>query len=163
MDWYYPVLGGAISGSDALAHLDARWDEFVITNPADGAIDGVADGGSLGVRCVSDKHWATAAETSECAMAYLLAGDRATATDLFRATLPMRQADGRYLTGIVYPDLVTFPTEECSTYTSAAVVLAADALGGCSPASGVFVDHRSLPDLIAVDGLPLRTPVTEND
>ena len=163
MDWYYPVLGGAISGSDALAHLDARWDEFVIMNPADGAIDGVADGGSLGVRCVSDKHWATAAETSECAMAYLLAGDRATATDLFRATLPMRQADGRYLTGIVYPDLVTFPTEECSTYTSAAVVLAADALGGCSPASGVFVDHRSLPDLIAVDGLPLRTPVTEND
>ncbi len=163
MDWYYPVLGGAISGSDALAHLDARWDEFVIMNPADGAIDGVADGGSLGVRCVSDKHWATAAETSECAMAYLLAGDRATATDLFRATLPMRQPDGRYLTGIVYPDLVTFPTEECSTYTSAAVVLAADALGGCSPASGVFVDHRSLPDLIAVDGLPLRTPVTEND
>ena len=163
MDWYYPVLGGAISGSDALAHLDARWDEFVIMNPADGAIDGVADGGSLGVRCVSDKHWATAAETSECAMAYLLAGDRATATDLFRATLPMRQADGRYLTGIVYPDLVTFPTEECSTYTSAAVVLAADALGGCSPASGIFVDHRALPDLIAVDGLPLRTPVTEND
>ena len=163
MDWYYPVLGGAISGSDALAHLDARWDEFVIMNPADGAIDGVADGGSLGVRCVSDKHWATAAETSECAMAYLLAGDRATATDLFRATLPMRQPDGRYLTGIVYPDLVTFPTEECSTYTSAAVVLAADALGGCSPASGIFVDHRALPDLIAVDGLPLRTPVTEND
>jgi len=163
MDWYYPVLSGAISGDDALTHLDARRDEFVIANPANGAVNSVAGGGSLGVRCVSDKHWATAAETSECAMAYLLAGDRATATDLFRATLPMRQADGRYLTGIVYPDLVTFPTEECSTYTSAAVVLAADALGGCSPASGVFVDHRALPDVIAVDELPLRTRVTEND
>ena len=163
MDWYYPVLSGAISGDDALVHLDARRDEFVIANPANGAVNSVAGGGSLGVRCVSDKHWATAAETSECAMAYLLAGDRATATDLFRATLPMRQADGRYLTGIVYPDLVTFPTEECSTYTSAAVVLAADALGGCSPASGVFVDHRALPDVIAVDELPLRTRGTEND
>lgn len=162
MDWYYPVLGGAISGDDALAHLDARRAEFVITGDAAGG------GGSLGVRCVSDKHWATAAETSECAMAYLLAGDRATATDLFRATLPMRQADGRYLTGIVYPDLVTFPTDECSTYTSAAVVLAADALGGCSPASGIFVDQRALPDVIAVDGLPLGTQalitrVSEND
>ena len=163
MDWYYPVLSGAISGDDALTHLDARRDEFVIANPANGAVNSVAGGGSLGVRCVSDKHWATAAETSECAMAYLLAGDRATATDLFRATLPMRQADGRYLTGIVYPDLVTFPTDECSTYTSAAVVLAADALGGCSPASGIFVDQRALPDVIAVDGLPLRTRVTEND
>ena len=164
MDWYYPVLGGAITGDDALAHLDARRDVFLIPAdgvgfsagavPRNGAITG---GGSLGVRCVSDKHWATAAETSECAMAYLLAGDRNTATELFRATLPMRQDDGRYLTGIVYPDLVTFPTDECSTYTSAAVVLAADALGGCSPASGIFVDHSGLPDVIDVEGPSLES------
>ena len=116
MDWYYPVLGGAITGDEALTHLASRRNEFVIDSAPGGG------GASLGVRCVSDKDWATAAETSECAMAYLLAGDRATAIDLFRATLPMRQSDGRYLTGIVYPDRVTFPDEECSTYTAAAVI-----------------------------------------
>ena len=163
MDWYYPVLGGAISGDDALAHLDARREVFVIPGDAIPGAGAIPNGGSRGVRCVSDKHWATAAETSECAMAYLLAGDRATATDLFRATQPMRQDNGRYLTGIVYPDLVTFPTDECSTYTAAAVVLAADALGGSSPASGIFIDHSNLPDVIAVDGVDLQARVTGND
>ena len=157
MDWYYPVLGGAITGDEALTHLASRRNEFMIESPSGGS------GASLGVRCVSDKDWATAAETSECAMAHLLAGDQATAIDLFRATLPMRQSDGRYLTGIVYPGLVTFPTDECSTYTSAAVVLAADALGGCSPASGLFVDHRGLPDVIVVEEPSRRAQVPEND
>ena len=90
----------------------------------------------LGVRCVSDKDWATAAETAECAMAHLLVGDRATALDLFQATMPMRRPDGHYLTGIVYPGLVTFPASECSTYTAAAVILAADAIGTASVPSG---------------------------
>ena len=157
MDWYYPVLGGAITDDEALTHLASRRNAFLIEGPPGGG------GASLGVRCVSDKDWATAAETSECAMAHLLAGDQATAIDLFRATLPMRQSDGRYLTGIVYPDLVTFPTDECSTYTSAAVVLAADALGGCSPASGLFVDHRGLPDVIVVEEPSRRAQVPEND
>ncbi|MDG2427775.1 MAG: hypothetical protein P8M16_05045 [Acidimicrobiales bacterium] len=152
MDWYYPVLGGAITGDEALAHLNARRNDFIITD---------ADGALLGVRCVSDKDWATAAETSECALAHILAGDRATAMELLRATQPMRQANGRYLTGIVYPELVTFPSNECSTYTAAAVILAADALGGCSPASGVFSDHTSLPDIIDVKDATSRNTDTE--
>ena len=143
MDWYYPVLGGAVTGDDARRHLSERRHEFVM------------DG--QGVRCVSDKDWATAAETSECAIAHLLAGDRETALGLFATTQPMRRDDGRYLTGIVYPDLVTFPHEECSTYTAAAVVLAADALSGSSPASGIFVDHSTLPDVIDVEPLVHET------
>ena len=31
MDWYYPILGGALSGDDAEARLSGRWDEFVVT------------------------------------------------------------------------------------------------------------------------------------
>jgi len=52
---------------------------------------------------------------------------------------------------------VTFPHEECSTYTAAAVVLAADALSGSSPASGIFVDHSTLPDVIDVEPLVHET------
>ena len=40
----------------------------------------------------------------------------------------LRLADGSYWTGMVYPEQVTFPAMERTTYTSAAMVLAADAL-----------------------------------
>ncbi len=143
MDWYYPVLGGAITGADARRHLADRRHEFVMEG--------------RGVRCVSDKDWATAAETSECAIAHQLAGDHQIAMDLLATTTPMRRDDGRYLTGIVYPDLVTFPDNECSTYTAAAVVLASDALSSSSPASGIFVDHSTLPDIINVEPLVHET------
>jgi hypothetical protein len=48
----------------------------------------------------------------------------------------------------VYPEEVHFPGQEQSTYTAAAVILAADALSGASPASHLFVDHDRLPALI---------------
>ena len=48
--------------------------------------------------------------------------------DLFRWAQDLRDDDGAYWTGIVYPELKHFPGGERSTYTAAAVVLAADAL-----------------------------------
>ena len=47
-------------------------------------------------------------------------------------------ADGGYLTGIASPQRVAFPADERTAYTAAAVILAADAIGGLSPASRVF-------------------------
>ena len=43
------------------------------------------------------------------------------------------------------------------------MILAADALSGSSPASGLFVDHRGLPDIIDVEidvsgHLPVHEP-----
>jgi hypothetical protein len=38
----------------------------------------------------------------------------------------------------VYPERVTFPAMERTTYTSAAMILAADALSHATPASGLF-------------------------
>ena len=50
-----------------------------------------------------------------------------------------RVDDGSYWTGIVYPSMERFPFDETSAYTAAAVILAADAITGASPASSVFV------------------------
>ncbi|MEO1062855.1 MAG: hypothetical protein AAFZ07_15700 [Actinomycetota bacterium] len=105
-----------------------------------------------GVRCVSDNPWVTAAETSECAIAYAQIGRFDEALDLMRSVAHLRRDDGSVYTGIVYPQLATFPDEERSTYTAAAVVLAADALSRATPASGLFVDDESLPSLIDVRG-----------
>jgi len=124
MDWYYPALSGALDISSAKARLADGWSTFVM------------DG--LGVRCVSDEPWITASETAEAAIAFATIGDFDSATDLLAWTRRHRLDDGSYWTGIVYPDAVVFPFEERTSYTAAAVILAADAITGASPASGVF-------------------------
>jgi hypothetical protein len=58
--------------------------------------------------------------------------------DLLATTRAHRCDDGAYLTGLVYPQRITFPDQERSAYTAAAVILAADAITGASPASSVF-------------------------
>jgi hypothetical protein len=47
-------------------------------------------------------------------------------------------ADGSYWTGMVYPEEETFPENERTTYTYAAMVLAADALSNTTAAAGLF-------------------------
>jgi len=134
MDWYYPVLCGVIDGDDGRARLAERFDAFVM------------DG--RGVRCVADRPWVTAAETCEAMLAHLAVGETDRAWLLFEWAQTLREPDGRYWTGIVYPEEVHFPGNEQSTYTAAAVVMAADALSQASPAWGLFVDHGALPALI---------------
>ena len=134
MDWYYPVLAGVVTGEAGRDRLRAGWDTFVMAGK--------------GTRCVSDRPWVTAAETCECVLAHLGIGERGTAADLFRWAARLRDDDGAYWTGIVFPELKHFPGGERTTYSAAAVVLAADALSGTSPAAGLFADHALLPELL---------------
>jgi hypothetical protein len=62
--------------------------------------------------------------------------------------MPHRRDDGAYWTGIVYPSdpdktMVHFPADEYSAYTAAAIIMAADAISGGSPASTLFT--RPMP------------------
>lgn len=127
MDWYYPALTGALGPSAGKARLADGWSTFVMEG--------------LGVRCVSDEPWVTASETAECAIAFATIGDYATAADLLQWTRSHRRDDGSYWTGIVYPDHVIFPFEEHTSYTAAAIILAADAICAVSPASRIFTPH----------------------
>jgi hypothetical protein len=137
MDWYYPVLAGVLRDDEGRARLAERQDTFV------------EDG--LGIRCVSDRPWITAAETCECLMAYLSVGDEAMARSLFSWAQALRADDGSYWTGVVFPDMVHFPGGERSTYTAASIVLAADAIEGTSPTAHLFVRHDALPELALTD------------
>jgi hypothetical protein len=123
MDWYYPVLGGAVRGRDAFELLESRWDEFV--RPG------------LGILCVDTNPWVTGAETCELAMALDTIGDHRRALTLIKDMQHLREDDGRYWTGWVYGDEAEADGEprnvywpvEYTTYTAAAVILAVDALG----------------------------------
>jgi hypothetical protein len=136
MDWYYPVLSGALEPARGAERIDERWSELVIEG--------------RGVRCVSDRSWVTAAETAECAMALLSLDRREQAASLLDWVQDQRCPDGSYMTGLVYPQRSSFPHEERSSYTAAAMILALDALETKGPASGLFLG-RSLPTGAVLD------------
>ncbi|MEI2639209.1 MAG: hypothetical protein V9F03_09470 [Microthrixaceae bacterium] len=137
MDWYYPVLCGVVRDAAGKTRLSNRFEAFSIAE--------------WGIRCVSDRPWITAAETCECAIAHLAVGEVDRAMELFRWSQRLREDNERYWTGIVVPEETHFPGGEQSTYTAAAVLLAADALGGKSATAGLFADPNSLPLPFALD------------
>ena len=129
MDWYYPILGGVLRGDVAGARIDAGWDEFVV------------DG--LGVRCVSDRPWITAAETCELVMALDAIGRTDRAREVFGWVQFLRHDSGGYWCGMNFEgERFDAPgqyfTADQPTWNSAAVVLAAHALDGEGPTAGLF-------------------------
>ena len=139
MDWYYPVLGGAVRGAAGTALLAERWDDFVV------------DG--WGCRCVAVNPWVTGAETCELALALDALGDPRAAR-LVADVEHTRHESGLYWTGWVYDEGVLWPGEQ-TTYTSAAVLLAADALTRTTPGNGIFRGDATsgLPEHPAAIGL----------
>lgn len=123
MDWYYPVLGGAVRGAAGLALIEERWDTFV--EPG------------LGIRCVSRNPWVTGAETCELVLALDALGERERAITLLADMQHLRHDDGSYWTGYVFPDDVNWPGEQ-TTYTAGAVILAVDALSLTTPGATIM-------------------------
>ncbi|MEO9323696.1 prenyltransferase [Nocardioides sp. C4-1] len=133
MDWYYPVLGGAVTGAAASELIASRWDDFVVPG--------------LGLRCVDTNPWVTGAETCELALTLDLIGDHRRARTLLSDMQHLRGEAGAYWTGWVYDARegeskdVYWPVEH-TTYTAAAMILCVDALGETyghsSPGSGIM-------------------------
>lgn len=123
MDWYYPVLCGALRGEEARRRIDRSWDKFVVPD--------------WGVRCVSDRPWVTTAEASELVLALAAIGDRERAAIVFSWIGDKKNDDGSYWMGVTFPDGVIWP-EERTSWTAAAVLLAHDALHDLTPASQLF-------------------------
>ncbi len=126
MDWYYPAMCCVINGDDAKQRLFSGWQKFVV------------DG--LGSLCSLEQEWVTAAETSELAIALAVHGEYKHSAAVFSWVHQMRDEDGAYWYGISLPQREIWP-EEKPTWTSAAVILAADMLRPMSPTS-LLLDHH---------------------
>ncbi len=129
MDWFYPVLTGVYEGEHATQRLDGRWAEFVEAG--------------LGCRCVVEEPWVTVAETCELILACLNVGHGDRARALFKDLQRFQVEDGSWWTGYVFKDDVHWPDER-PTWTSAAILLAADALYGLTPGHHLFTAHAPL-------------------
>ena len=81
----------------------------------------------------------TAAESAELVLALATLGDTEVGTRVLRNIQHLRDPDdGVYWTGYQFAEQVHWPVER-STWTSAAVILAVDALTGTTPGSRVFL------------------------
>ncbi|KAK1178795.1 prenyltransferase [Streptomyces sp. NBS 14/10] len=129
MDWYYPVLGGALTGAAAKERVEADWDRFVVPG--------------LGVRCLSTNPWITGGESCELALALWAMGESDRAVEILRwIQSPLRaEEDGMYWTGYVFEDDAVWP-EERTTWTAGSLLLAVAVLGGDEATMSVFGGER---------------------
>lgn len=128
MDWFYPVLSGALSGTAARRRVEKYWKKFVIEGQ--------------GVRCVFDEPWVTVAETSELALTLVAMGNLELARLVFGWIADKRYDDGSFWCGYTFPDMVIWPEDKLS-WTNAAALMAADAIFHITPASELF-SHQFL-------------------
>lgn len=127
MDWFYPILTGALPKDEAKKRLAARWDEFVVEG--------------MGTRCVSDEPWVTVAESCELTMALLAAGQDQKAAKVYSWLHQWRLDNGEYWTGYQFVEDLLWPDEK-PTWTAGAILLAADALTDYTPAAYLFKEIR---------------------
>ncbi|MEV0963157.1 MULTISPECIES: prenyltransferase [unclassified Streptomyces] len=128
MDWYYPVLGGAVTGEEAKARIDARWDAFVVPG--------------LGVRCVLPNPWVTGGESCELALALWAVGESDRALEILQSIRHLRAEGGMYWTGYVFEGERAMWPEELTTWTAGSLLLAVAALGGDEATTAVFGGER---------------------
>jgi MMP endo-(1,4)-3-O-methyl-alpha-D-mannosidase len=126
MDWYYPVLGGALRGASGRKRmLDSQLNAAFVAQ-------------GVGCRCVKDAPWYTVAETCELALALHSVGLDERAAAMLSCTRWQRTEDGAYWTGATYPAREIFPAGERTSWTAAAVLIANDAVHQKSTTSEFF-------------------------
>ena len=109
MDAYYPLLCNCGKKTDAEKVLQKFYVE------------------GMGVKCVAEEPWVTLAESSECVIALFKIGMKAEASKIFSEILKYKNSSGYFPTGYQY-DLDIFWPDENSTWTNAAIIMAADCL-----------------------------------
>ena len=127
MDWFYPILCGAMKGEEARRRIDKYWKKFVVEGQ--------------GVRCVYDEPWITIAETCELVLSLTAMGNEELARIVFSWISSKRFDDDTYWCGFTFPDMVIWPEDKIA-WTNAVVLMALDALYHLTPASQLF-DHAS--------------------
>ena len=109
MDSYYPILCQSGTIEDAMETLN----KFYVNG--------------LGIKCVEEEPWVTFAESSECIMALYKIGLKKEAKKIFDEVMKHKNSKGYFSTGYQYELGVYWP-EEDSTWTNAAVIMAADCI-----------------------------------
>jgi hypothetical protein len=124
MDWYYPILSGATHEDNFAKLIKKITDKFWIPG--------------FGIKCVADEPWVTVAETSECSIAFKKIGYDQIATELLLNAAAIVDEKSVPFMGWQLEEKIYWPEEQPS-WTSAALILAADASNELTKASHLFL------------------------
>ena len=124
MDWYYPILSGANPKDNFARLLNKISDIFWIPG--------------VGIKCVADEPWVTVAETCECSIAFKKIGHEKIAQELLlNASAIVDESSVPYM-GWQLEEKIYWPEEQPS-WTSGALILAADANNALTKAANLFL------------------------
>ena len=127
MDWYYPIISGALSSKERDFYIQKIFKDFYV------------DG--LGIKCVIEEPWVTVAETSEFIISLVISNRVEEAKKIFSEVMNITDVNNVPYMGWQYEQSIFWP-EEKPSWTSAALILAADSIYNFSSGSDIFtVNH----------------------
>ncbi len=127
MDWYYPIISGALSPEEKDFYIKKIFKDFYIEG--------------IGVKCVIEEPWVTVAETSEFIISLVISNKIEDAKKILLEAVNISDSDYIPYMGWQYKENIFWP-EEKPSWTSAALILAADSIYGFSDGSDILIKNH---------------------
>jgi hypothetical protein len=127
MDSYYPILSGCLTESEKEVYIAKVFNEFYIEG--------------LGVKCVREEPWITVAETCEFIIALTMSGNVSKAKKILIEVLNISDKKNIPFMGWQFEENFFWPNEK-PTWTSAALIIAADSIYDFSDGSDIFTSNQ---------------------
>jgi len=128
MDWYYPILSGCLDNKQIEFYVEKIFRDFYIKD--------------IGIKCVIEEPWVTVAETCEFIICLMISGRNDDAKKLLTDILNISDDNQIPYMGWQYEENIFWP-EEKPSWTSAALIIAADSVMGLSEAKDLFLKDQS--------------------
>ena len=129
MDWYYPILSGCLNDNQKFFYVDKIFKDFYIKE--------------MGIKCVIEEPWVTVAETCEFIICLMISGREEDAKKLLKDVINISDINGVPYMGWQYEENIFWPLEKPS-WTSAALIIAADSVMGLSKGKDLFLKDQSI-------------------
>lgn len=129
MDSYYPILSGCLDKEEIKFYLDKTFSNFYVDK--------------IGIKCVIEEPWVTVAETSEFIISLMISGNPDKSLELLIDVLNICDENKIPYMGWQYKEDIFWPNEKPS-WTSAALIIAADSVLNFSCASDLFLKNQSV-------------------
>jgi len=127
MDWYYPILSGVTEQNYINGLMQKVQEVFWVPG--------------TGIKCVSDEPWVTVAETCECSIAFNKLGHKKFANELLLNAAAIVDNQNIPFMGWQLDEEIYWPDEQPS-WTSGALILAADANNELTKAANLFTSKQ---------------------
>ena len=127
MDWYYPIISGALSNYEKDKYIKKIFKDFYIEG--------------IGVKCVVEEPWVTVAETSEFIVSLVISNKIEEAKKILIEVMNVSDANDIPYMGWQYEENIFWP-EEKPSWTAAALILAADSIYDFSKGSDILKKNQ---------------------